>query len=133
MDFNQVILAGRLTRSPELRFTQSGTAVCDLGLAVNNNYTKKDGEKVEDTMFCDVNVWGKTAENCNEYLDKGSPVFVVGRLILDTWEGKDGEKKQRLRVRAERVQFLNGAKPKEEVPDDIGNRKPDDFDDDLPF
>ncbi|MCA8961109.1 MAG: single-stranded DNA-binding protein [Planctomycetes bacterium] len=105
MDFNRVILVGRLTRDVELRYLGSGMAVTDLGLAVNNRYRRNDGENVEETTFVDVTVWGKSAENCNQYLRKGSGVLVEGRLKLDTWES-EGQRRSKLKVVADRVQFL---------------------------
>jgi len=104
--YNRVLLMGNLTRNPEIRYTPSGTAVVDLGLAVNESFKNKAGETVEQTCFVDVVVWGRQAETASEYLHKGSPVFVEGRLQLDQWEGKEGEKRSKLRVRADRVQFL---------------------------
>ncbi len=101
---NIVVLCGNLTRDPEVRQIPSGMSVADLGLAVNESYKNKAGELVETTCFVDVVTWGKTAENCGQYLRKGAPVLVEGRLQLDTWE-KDGEKRSKLRVRADRVHF----------------------------
>ena len=107
---NRVFLMGNLTRDPEVRYTPSGTAVGDLGLAVNETYKNKAGEHVESTVFVDVEVWARQAETCAEYLYKGSPVFVEGRLKLDQWENQQGEKRSKLRVRADRVQFLGSPK-----------------------
>ena len=107
---NRVFLMGNLTRDPEVRYTPSGTAVGDLGLAVNETYKNKAGENVESTVFVDVEVWARQAETCAEYLYKGSPVFVEGRLKLDQWENQQGEKRSKLRVRADRVQFLGSPK-----------------------
>lgn len=104
--YNRVLLMGNLTRNPEIRYTPSGTAVADLGLAVNESFKNKAGETVEQTCFVDVVVWGRQAETASEYLHKGSPVFVEGRLQLDQWESQQGEKRSKLRVRADRVQFL---------------------------
>ena len=104
--YNRVLLMGNLTRNPEIRYTPSGTAVVDLGLAVNESFKNKAGETVEQTCFVDVVVWGRQAETSVEYLHKGSPVFVEGRLQLDQWESPQGEKRSKLRVRADRVQFL---------------------------
>ena len=108
--FNRVILLGNLTRNPELRYTPSNTAVVDLGLAVNDSYKNQAGEVVERPCFVDVVVWGRQAETAAEYLRKGSPVLVEGRLQLDQWENQQGEKRSKLRVRADRVQFLGGAR-----------------------
>ena len=104
---NRVMLIGNLTRDPEVRTTPKGISVADLGLAINRNYTTESGEKREEVTFVDVVVWGKVAENAGRYLAKGRPVFVEGRLQLDTWQDKEsGQNRQRLRVVAERLQFL---------------------------
>ena len=107
---NKVLLIGNLTRPPELRYTPSGTAVADLRLAVNRNYSTQTGEKREEVCFLTVVVWGKQAESCGEYLDKGSQVFVEGRLQTRDWEGKDGQKRTSTEVVAERVQFMSRTK-----------------------
>ena len=104
---NRVFLAGNLTRDPEVRHIPSGIAVADLGLAINESYKSKSGEMVENTIFVDVVVWGRQAETSGEYLSKGSPVLIEGRLQLDAWETKEGDKRSKLRVRADRVQFLS--------------------------
>jgi single-strand DNA-binding protein len=109
-NLNKVLLIGNLTRPPELRYTPSGTAVADLRMAVNRNYTTQSGEKREEACFLTVVVWGKQAESCGEYLDKGSQVFVEGRLQTRDWEGKDGQKRTATEVVAERVQFMSRAK-----------------------
>ena len=106
--FNRVILMGNVTLDPELRYIPSGTAVTDLGLAVNDRRKSANGEWVDETTFVDVTLWGRTAEIGCEYLSKGSPVFIEGRLKLDTWE-KDGKKNYKLRVVGERLQLI-GAK-----------------------
>lgn len=103
---NRVFLLGNLTRDPELRQTSSGMSVSDLGVAVSETYQNKAGEMVETKCFTDVVVWGKQAEACSQYLTKGAPVMVEGRLQLDQWENEAGEKRSRLRVKADRVQFL---------------------------
>ena len=106
---NKVMLIGNLTQDPEVRRTSSGTAVSTLRLAVNESYQSKSGERVEKTLFLDVDVWDRQAETCQQYLSKGSPVFVEGRLQMDQWDDKEtGQKRSRLKVRAERVQFLSG-------------------------
>ena len=107
---NKVFLIGNLTRPPELRYTPSGTAVADLRLAVNRVYSTQGGEKREDTYFLTVVVWGKQAESCGEYLDKGSPILVEGRLQTRDWETKDGQKRNVVEVVAERVQFMGRSK-----------------------
>ena len=103
---NKVILAGNLTRDPELRHIPSGTAVVDMGLAISESYKNKAGDQVDSVVFVDVVVWGRQAETSAEYLSKGSPVLIEGRLQLDQWE-QEGQKRSKMRVRAERVQFLS--------------------------
>ena len=106
--FNKVILVGNVTRDPELRYIASGTAVTDIGLAVNDRRKDgKTGEWIEETTFVDVTLWGRTAEIAGEYVTKGSPLLIEGRLKLDTWE-KDGKKNSKLRVVCERMQLLGG-------------------------
>ncbi len=104
---NKVLLMGNLTRDPEVRHTPKGTAVGDLAMAINMTYKAQDGTEKEEVCYVDVVVWGRQAETCRDYLSKGAPVFVEGRLQLDQWEGPEGEKKSRMRVRADRVQFLS--------------------------
>ncbi len=105
--FNKVILVGNLTRDPELRYTPKGTAIAKLGIAVNRVWTSETGEKREETTFVDVDVFGRTAENVAQYLRKGSPLLVEGRLRLDTWEDKQtNQKRSKLGVVAEVIQFL---------------------------
>lgn len=107
--FNKVILLGNLTRDPEVRYTPKGSAVADLGLAVNRQYTLENGEKREEVTFVDVTFWGRTAEVAGEYLKKGRPVFVEGRLQLDTWDDKQsGQKRSKLKVIGETMQMLGG-------------------------
>ena len=105
--YNRVILLGNLTRDIELKYTQGGTAVTDVGLAVNERRKAANGEWVEETTFVDVTFWGRTAEVASEYLGKGSPVFIEGRLKLDTWE-TDGQKRSKLRVVCDRMQMIGG-------------------------
>jgi single-strand DNA-binding protein len=104
--FNRVILVGNLTRDPELRYIASGTAVSEIGLAVNDR-VKRNEQWVDETTFVDITLWGRTAEVANEYLSKGSAVLIEGRLKYDTWE-KDGQKRSKLRVVGERMQMLGG-------------------------
>lgn len=103
---NKVLIAGRLTRKPELRKTPNGIAVTDLLIALNREFVTLGGERQQEVCFVDVVVWGKQAEACCQVLDCSSPVLVEGRLQLDVWYAKDGEKRCKLRVAAERVQFL---------------------------
>jgi single-strand DNA-binding protein len=105
--FNKVILVGNLTRDPELRYTPKGTAIAKIGLAVNRVWTNEAGEKKEEVTFVDVDVFGRTAENVGQYMRKGRPILVEGRLRLDQWDDKQtGQKKSKLGVVAETVQFL---------------------------
>lgn len=106
--FNRVILVGNLTRDPELRYTPSGTAVTEVGLAVNDRRKSQTGEWVEETTFVDVTLWSRTAEVASEYLNKGSPVLIEGRLKLDSWQTNDGQKRSKLRVVGEKMQMLGG-------------------------
>lgn len=105
--FNRVILMGNLTRDVELKYTGSQLAVTELGLAVNDRRKNAQGEWVEEVTFVDITLWGRTAEVAAEYLSKGSPVFIEGRLKLDSWE-KDGKKNYKLRVVGERMQMIGG-------------------------
>lgn len=108
--YNKVMLIGNLTRDPEVRYTPKGSAVCDIGLAVNRVYTSDSGEKVEEVTFVDVVLWSKMAELAGKYLHKGRPVFIEGRLQMDSWEDKQtGQKRTRLRVVGEQMQFLGSA------------------------
>jgi single-strand DNA-binding protein len=106
--FNRVILVGNLTRDPELKYLQSGMAVADIGLAVNDKRKNANGEWVEEVTFVDVVLWGRTAEVAGEYLSKGSQVLIEGRLKLDRWENKEGQKQSKMRVVCERMQMLGG-------------------------
>jgi single-strand DNA-binding protein len=106
-NLNRVLLIGNLTRDPEVRYTPKGTAVTELGLAVNRVYSGEDGEKKEETTFVDVTLWARQAEVAGQYLKKGRPVFIEGRLQLDTWDDKQtGQKRSRMRVVAENFQLL---------------------------
>ena len=108
--FNRVILVGNLTRDIELRYTAQGTAVTEIGLAVNDR-VKRNDEWVVETTFVDVTLWARLAEIASEYLSKGSPVLIEGRLKLDTWDDKnDGKKRSKLRVVGEKMQMLGGRK-----------------------
>ena len=115
-NLNRVLLIGNLTKDPELRYTPQGTAVVNLRMAVNRKYRDKSQEMKEDTCFLTVVVWDKQAETCNQYLRKGSPVFVEGRLQSRSWEDNAGQKRSVVEVRAERVQFLSAGTNKEHAP-----------------
>lgn len=105
-NYNKVLLIGNLTRDPELRYTPQGTAVVNLRMAVNRRFKDRNQELKEETCFLTVVVWDKQAETCNQYLRKGSPIFVEGRLQSRSWEDNSGQKRNVIEVRAERVQFL---------------------------
>lgn len=114
---NKVLIAGRLTRKPELRKTPNGISVTDLLVALNREFVTLGGDKQQEVCFVDVVVWGKQAEGCVNLLDCSSPVLVEGRLQLDVWHAKDGEKRCKLRVAAERVQFLEKKGTQEKMPE----------------
>lgn len=114
-NFNKVLLIGNLTKDPELRYTPQGTAVVNLRLAVNRRFRNRNQELKEETCFVTAVVWDKQAESCNQYLHKGSPVFVEGRLQSRSWEDNSGQKRSIIEVRAERVQFLGTPPAKAEV------------------
>lgn len=114
-NFNKVFLIGNLTKDPELRYTPQGTAVVNLRLAVNRRYRDRNQEMKEDVCFVTVVVWDRQAESSNQYLHKGSPVFIEGRLQSRSWEDNAGQKRNVLEVRAERVQFLSAGPGKSGV------------------
>jgi single-strand DNA-binding protein len=149
---NKVLLMGNLTRDPEVKYTPKGTAVGDLAIAINDSYKAQDGTIKETVTYVDIEVWGRQAETCKQYLTKGRPVFVEGQLRLDQWETPQGEKKSRLKVRADRVQFLGspgggggggrsggsapaseGAKPSRPTAAVSEDGPPPPTDDDIPF
>ena len=108
-NLNKVMLIGNLTRDPDLKYTPGNQAVCEIGLAVNRKYRTKEGEDREETTFVDCEAWGKQAEVLKQYMTKGKPLFVEGRLKLDTWEDKDGGKRSKMRVVIENFQLLGAA------------------------
>jgi single-strand DNA-binding protein len=108
---NKVMLIGNVTRDPEIKYTPKGSAVADVGLAINRTYTNQGGEKVEEVTYVDVELWGRLAEIANEYAKKGRSIFVEGRLRIDSWEDKQsGQKRNRLKVVGEAMQLL-GSRP----------------------
>ena len=110
---NKVLLIGNLTRDPEVRYTPKGTAIADIGLAINRVYSGDDGEKKEEVTFIDATLWGRQAEVAQQYLQKGSSIFIEGRLQLDNWDDKQtGTKRSRLRVIAETMQMLGERRSK---------------------
>ena len=124
-NLNKVMLMGNLTRDPEVKYTPKGTAIAEFGMAINRNYTTESGEKREEVTFVDVELWSRLAELAGEYLKKGRPVYIEGRLRLDTWDDKQtGQKRSRMRVVGEVMQFLGGrddsggGAPRSQGPDD---------------
>ncbi|MBD3184969.1 single-stranded DNA-binding protein [Candidatus Poribacteria bacterium] len=123
--YNQIILLGNLTKDPELRITSGGVAVCSFGLAVNRKYNDSNGEKKEEVTFIDVTCWDNLAKACSQYLHKGSPAFVEGRLRQNSWTTDDGQKRYKHEVVARSVQFLGSGKARDEDEDTA--------EDDIPF
>ena len=120
--FNKVILLGNLTKDPELRFTQSSQAVAKFTLAVNRRYMQ-NGREMNETCFVDITVWGKQAENCKQYLVKGSAALIEGRLIQETWEDRNGGgKRSKIAICAERVQFVNSRDNSQQQPPQTQNQ-----------
>ncbi|MEW4571106.1 single-stranded DNA-binding protein [Tautonia sp. JC769] len=120
-DFNKVFLIGRLTHDPELRYTPSGAPVSDLRLATSRVYNTKDGDRREETLYIDITVWNRQAENCCQYLKKGSQIHVDGFLKMDSWEDRNsGERRTKIKVEADRVQFLDSRRGS----DDSGGSPP---------
>src|SRR5882672_5823681 len=146
-NFNKVILAGNLTRDPELRYTPKGTAIATLGLAMNRTWRNEAGETKEEVTFVDVDAFGRTAETIGQYLKKGRPILLEGRLKLDTWEDKQtNQKKSRLGVVLETFQFIDSARPGEGAtaaparpraaappPEPAADSEPPPVEDDVPF
>lgn len=134
---NLVLLLGNLTRDPELRYLPSGSAVTNVGLAVNRKYKDKDGNPVEDTLFVDVEAYAKTAELLHEYCKKGRQVLIKGRLRLRTWEAQDGAKRRKHTVVCQQVTFLQRPKgdtpPAQDAPPPDQDPKFQPDDEDVPF
>ena len=145
---NKVFLIGNLTRDPELRMTPKGTAICTFGLAVNRQFRDEAGGTREETTFVDLEAWGKTGELVSKYLTKGSPAMIEGRLRFDSWESKTGEKRNKLKVVVDNVQFLSSrgggeGGPSEAAPERrqaapqretaAPESQANDVDDDVPF
>jgi single-strand DNA-binding protein len=123
-NLNQVNLIGNITRDIETRYTPQGTAVADIGLAINRSWKDSTGEKKEETTFVDITLWGRTAEVATEYCRKGDPLFVSGRLHLDTWQDKTtGEKRAKLKVVGEQIQLL-GTRQQANAASPTGNQPP---------
>jgi len=146
-NLNKVLLMGRLTREPEMRSTPSGKTVCQFGLAVNRIYNNSNGERQEETTFVDVEAWGGRAETISKYVNKGDPLFVEGRLRLDSWETKEGEKRSKMKVVLDNMEFISqrgegvgGYSPsdsappaRESAPASGSAGKSEDIEEDVPF
>ena len=142
-NFNKVYLMGNLTRDPEMRTTPTGTSVCQFGMAVNRIYNNSSGERQEETTFVDIEAWGRQAETISKYVNKGNPLFVEGRLKLDTWENNEGEKRSRMKVVLENLQFIsqrgegggfsNGSVPDARPSSSAPTQKSEDIEEDVPF
>ena len=135
-NFNRVMLMGNLTRDPELRYTTGGAPVCDLGLAINRKWKDKSGETKDEVCFVTVVTWAKQAEACGGYLKKGDPVFVEGRLQSKAWETEAKEKRTKLEVVADRVEFLLPKRAEVDNAPDEGTpeaTKPEVAEEDIPF
>jgi len=123
--FNKVILMGNLTRDPELRYTPKGTAVAKLGLAVNRTWKTETGETKEEVLFVDIEAFSRQAETIGQYLKKGSPVLVEGRLRMDTWDDKQtNQKRSKILVSAENVRFLGSGPPREGGGPEVARSRP---------
>ncbi len=139
VEINKVMISGRLTRDPELRYTPSGIAVTTLRMAVNTSLFSKEKEKREEVCYIDVVAWRRQAESCVEYLRKGSPAFIEGRLQSRIWETQDGQKRSTIEVQADRVQFLEWGGDREKAPASESESAPPPTappagdDDDIPF
>ncbi len=135
VSFNQVTIAGNLTRDPESKYLPSGVAVCDIGLAINETYKDKQGNKVERCDFVDVSYFGRTAEVLQQYCQKGDPILVSGKLRLDNWQTDDGQKRSKLKVIGERMQMLGskGGGQQQSEPSDQQSSAPSNDDSDIPF
>jgi single-strand DNA-binding protein len=124
-NFNKVMLMGNLTRDPQLSYLPSQTPVVEFGMAVNRNWTSKEGEKKEEVCFVDCRAFGKPAETLNKYMKKGRPLFVEGRLVYEQWTAQDGSKRSRHRVMVENFQFLGGGQGSGGAAADSGEAGPD--------
>ena len=123
LNLNNVVIAGNLTRDPEVKFMANERAVCNFGIATNRKWKDQAGNAKEEVTFIDVEAWGRTAELVGQYLKKGAPAYIEGRLKLDTWE-KDGQKHSKLKVVADSVQFLGGKREEGEAATAAAPSKP---------
>lgn len=138
ISYNKVLLIGNLTANPQLKYNQSGLAVTTFTIAVNNKFQTKDQNVKEEVGFFDIVVFGKQAETCNSYLSKGRTVFVEGRLSMNVWEDSTGQKKKKINIIANRVQFISPktqqvTSQEETLSDDLDLVEDINIDDDIPF
>lgn len=143
MSFNKIILVGNLGRDPELRYTTQGTPVCGFSLATNEKRKNKAGEPEDHVTWFNVNVWGRQAEAASQYLTKGRPVYIEGRLRVEEWTDRDGKQRHKLEVNATDMQFIGGRSEHDQRPDKPdnmdqrrtgpANAPPDIDEDDIPF
>lgn len=137
MNYNKVLLAGNLTRDPELSYLPSQTAVVNFGMAINRKWKGQGGEEKEETCFVDCVAFGRTAENLNKYMTKGKPLFIEGRLTFDSWLAKDGSKRSKLKVTIENFQFLPDGQQREPQATEQASASPDassnDPENEVPF
>ena len=132
-NYNKVLLMGNLTRDPELKRTSSDMAVAQLSIAVNRQYKDKSGEQVKETTFVDCEAWGRTAEVMSQYLSKGKPVFVEGRLKLDQWQDKDGNNRSKLKMVIEKFEFVDSKGSQTSAPSEAETVPTTPPPDDIPF
>lgn len=128
-NFNCVMLIGRLTRDPELKYLQDGTALAHLDMAINKKWRDKSGNEKEETCFVNITAWKKTAELCTEYLKKGSSIMCMGELKTDSWIDQEGKKHSRLEVRAQQIQFLD----RKEKTENVTPESPEQTEEAIPF
>jgi single-strand DNA-binding protein len=139
MSFNKIILVGNLGRDPELRYTPQGTPVCNFSIATNERRKDKTGEMQDHTTWFRVVLWGRQAETASQYLTKGRPIYIEGRLRVEEWTDRDGKPRQTLEVHATDMQFIGGGRAEEQplaakaaAADTVAER-PEITDDDIPF
>jgi single-strand DNA-binding protein len=128
MNYNKVMLAGNLTRDPQLSYLPSQTAVVEFGMAVNRKWKNKDGDDKQEVCFVECKAFGRQAENINKYLDKAEPVFIEGRLCFDSWTAQDGSKRNKHYVTVERFQFIGSGEQNQRDADDTSQSI-----EDIPF
>ena len=139
MSFNRIILVGNLGRDPELRYTPQGTPVCSFSMATNERRKDKSGEMQDQTTWFRVTLWGRQAETASQYLTKGRPVYIEGRLRVEEWTDRDGKPRQTLEVHATDMQFIGGARSEEPLAEKAAAagagpaEQPDLSDEDIPF